>query len=192
MDIYKKLAEIQQSLNAPKNQLNSFGKYNYRNCEGILEALKPHLGDCVVTLTDSIKMIGDRFYVKAEASLHNEKEIVSVFAYARESLDKKGMDASQITGAASSYARKYALSGLFMIDDTKDADSQDNTEIKKSKNKKADTSADIVKKMVADNNIEAIKKEWSGMIYGIWDFLDENTTARLNVIFEEHIKDKGQ
>lgn len=189
MDIYKKLAEIQQNLNAPKNQFNKFGKYNYRNCEDTMEALKPLLGDFTVTLTDSIEMIGDRFYVKATARLAAEISMfIEVNAYARESLDKKGMDVSQITGAASSYARKYALNGLFLIDDNKDADSQDNTEVKKGSKKKADTSADIVKKMVVDNNIEAIKKEWSGMIYGIWDFLDENTTARLNVIFEEHIK----
>jgi len=126
VDIYKKLAEIQQNLNAPKSQFNTFGKYNYRNCEGIMEALKPLLGDCTLTLTDSIEMIGDRFYVKAEAVLHYEKEFVRVFAYARESLDKKGMDVSQITGAASSYARKYALNGLFLIDDNKDADTDEN------------------------------------------------------------------
>lgn len=125
-----KLSEIQQKLKAPKGQFNKFGNYNYRNCEDILEALKPLLGDSVVTISDQIEQIGDRFYVKATASFHEDglkaQPFISVTAYARESFDKKGMDAAQITGAASSYARKYALNGLFLIDDTKDADNQDN------------------------------------------------------------------
>ena len=122
----KLLNEIQQKLKAPKGQRNSFGNYNYRSCEDILKAIKPLLGDGVLTLTDELVLIGDRYYVKAFAQLTNGEEKITVSAYARESLVKKGMDESQITGAASSYARKYALNGLFCIDDTKDADTMDN------------------------------------------------------------------
>lgn len=123
----KILNKIQKDLNVPKGQYNSFGKYKYRSCEDILEAVKPLLGEAVLTISDEIIMQGERFYVKATATLTEDKESVSVSAYAREPLEKKGMDSSQITGATSSYARKYALNGLFCIDDTKDADTQDNT-----------------------------------------------------------------
>ena len=116
------LNKIQRQLKAPKNQKNSFGNYNYRSCEDILEAVKPLLGDGIVLLSDEIALVGDRYYVKATATFSLGSESASVSAYARESLDKKGMDSAQITGAASSYARKYALNGLFCIDDTKDAD----------------------------------------------------------------------
>lgn len=121
------LNRIQQELKAPKSQTNSFGNYKYRNCEDILEAVKPLLGKAIVTLRDEIMNIGDRYYVKAIATIKEGTESESVTAYAREALEKKGMDASQITGSASSYARKYALNGLFCIDDTKDADSRDNS-----------------------------------------------------------------
>ena len=124
----KTLNKIQKELKAPKGQTNSFGNYKYRSCEDILEAIKPMLGDAILTLADEIVMIGDRFYVKATATITEEKESVSVSAFARESLDKKGMDSAQITGATSSYASKYALNGLFCIDDTKDADTHDNIE----------------------------------------------------------------
>ena len=121
-----KLMMIQSELKAPKNQRNNFGKYNYRNCEDILNALKPHLMKykCVVLLTDDLVLIGDRFYIKATAKLVDAESdnTISVNAYAREEETKKGMDSSQITGSASSYARKYALNGLFAIDDTKDSD----------------------------------------------------------------------
>lgn len=118
-----KLSQIQKSLKAPKNQFNSFGKYNYRNCEDILEALKPLLDECTLTISDEIVMIGNRFYVKATATLKDVSEgEFSVSAYAREDETKKGMDLAQVTGSASSYARKYALNGLFLIDDTKDSD----------------------------------------------------------------------
>lgn len=122
------LNEIQRKLIAPKTQFNSFGKYKYRSCEDILEAVKPLLGnDSFVTITDDIVLIGDRYYVKATATYHNGNQAISTSAFAREALDKKGMDDSQITGTASSYARKYALNGLFCIDDSKDADHADNT-----------------------------------------------------------------
>jgi len=116
------LNKIQKELKCPKNQMNTFGNYKFRNCEDILEAVKPLLGTATLVLNDEIVMIGDRYYVKATAILTDGNNKVSSTAFARESLDKKGMDVAQITGAASSYARKYALNGLFCIDDTKDAD----------------------------------------------------------------------
>ena len=125
--IQERLAKIQKELKAPKSQFNSFGKYYYRNCEDILEAVKPLLGDAALLISDELVMIGNRYYVKANAALCVGGEIISTYAYAREEEDKKGMDAAQITGACSSYARKYALNGLFLIDDTKDADTKDNT-----------------------------------------------------------------
>lgn len=157
----KTLSEIQRELKAPKGQVNAFGKYKYRSCEDILEAVKPHLEGWVLTISDEIVEVAGRVYVKATASLKGsdmiiypesdnkkqlgmlsalefQKESISsaeiksgpmyvVSAYAREPDQKKGMDPSQITGAASSYARKYALNGLFCIDDTKDADTMDNS-----------------------------------------------------------------
>lgn len=124
--IFKKLIEIQSKLKAPKSQYNSFGKYSYRSCEDILEAVKPLLKaqNCVLTISDEVKVIGDRFYVEAITTLYDADsgEIITTSALAREDKEKKGMDGSQITGASSSYARKYALNGLFLIDDTKDAD----------------------------------------------------------------------
>ena len=120
----KELIEIQKKLKAPKGQYNSFGKYKYRSAEDILEAVKPlcHENNCTLTLSDTLENIGDRYYIRATVSITNGTETVSVSAYAREDETKKGMDGSQITGTASSYARKYALNGLFCIDDTKDAD----------------------------------------------------------------------
>ncbi|WP_308779608.1 ERF family protein [uncultured Clostridium sp.] len=126
MNLLEKLMNIQSELQAPKNQFNRFGKYNYRNCEDILEALKPYLKkyNCVVTLNDELIIIGDRYYVKAIATIKDtESEATeSTTAFAREEETKKGMDGSQVTGASSSYARKYALNGLFAIDDNKDSD----------------------------------------------------------------------
>lgn len=126
--IYETLCKIQAALKAPKNQYNKFGNYNYRNCEDILEALKPLLSEnkACVTLSDEMVILENRFYVKATATFIQGGENVSVSAYAREDEAKKGMDGSQITGSASSYARKYALNGLFAIDDTKDSDSTNN------------------------------------------------------------------
>ena len=124
----EKLIHIQSRLKAPKGNYNSFGKYKYRSCEDILEAVKPLLAEegLTLTLSDEIEQIGDRYYVRATASLYeNDNLIEIVSAYAREEDNKKGMDASQITGTASSYARKYALNGLFLIDDTKDADTDE-------------------------------------------------------------------
>lgn len=129
MTIFEKLSAVQSELKAPKGQYNSFGKYKYRSCEDILEAVKPlcAANKAIVMLSDRIEQIGDRYYIKAFVTfkdLESEAEIVST-AYAREDESKKGMDGSQVTGATSSYARKYALNGLFCIDDTKDADTDE-------------------------------------------------------------------
>ena len=126
MNIYEKLLSVQSSLKAPKRQYNAFGKYNYRNCEDILEAVKPLCKEAkaLVFLSDELVLIGERYYVQARASfvdVESGEELCAV-AYAREEETKKGMDGSQVTGASSSYARKYALNGLFDIDDTKDSD----------------------------------------------------------------------
>lgn len=132
MGIYSQLAKVQQALKAPKNQRNNFGNYNYRSCEDILEAVKPLLiaNDLALTISDEMVEVGGRIYVKATAILYATDgnptgayiQNITVSAFAREEETKKGMDAAQITGSASSYARKYALNGLFCIDDTKDAD----------------------------------------------------------------------
>lgn len=119
------LARIQKELKAPKNQRNSFGNYNYRSCEDILEALKPILGDSTLVISDEIVAMEGRFYVKATATLTTANGNYTATAYAREAETKKGMDEAQITGSASSYARKYALNGLFLIDDSKDPDTDE-------------------------------------------------------------------
>lgn len=130
-NIYSKLSIIQSDLKVPKNQYNKFGDYNYRNCEDILEALKPILKEtgAVITLSDEIELLGNRYYVKATATLTDvdSKESVSNSAFAREDETRKKMDGSQLTGSASSYARKYALNGLLAIDDTKDSDFLNNS-----------------------------------------------------------------
>lgn len=125
----KELVEIQSKLKAPKDNYNSFGKYKYRSAESILESVKPLLKEygCILTVSDDIVMVGDRIYVKATATISNEKgEYITTSAFAREAeVGKNGMDVSQVTGATSSYARKYALNGLFCIDDTKDTDTEE-------------------------------------------------------------------
>ena len=124
MSIHEKLAAIQAKLHAPKDQKNEFGGYQYRSAEDILAAVKPLLGDCVLTITDDLRDMGGRVYVEAIAIISDGEHEVSTHAFARETIARKGMDDSQITGAASSYARKYALSGLFAIDNTPDADTK--------------------------------------------------------------------
>ena len=125
----QRVGDIQHKLKAPKGQYNYFGKYNYRSCEDILEGVKPLLKEhnLALLIDDEIVQIGERYYVKATAKITDGREIVSATAYAREPDTKKGMDESQITGATSSYARKYALNALLCIDDTKDADTMDNS-----------------------------------------------------------------
>lgn len=126
MSVYIKLQKIQSELKAPKNQKNTFGGYKYRNLEDICEAVKPLLNkySCSLVLSDDVVMVGERTYLKATATLIDSEtgEKTSNNGFAREDVAKKGMDLSQLTGACSSYARKYALNGLFCIDDTKDAD----------------------------------------------------------------------
>lgn len=150
-----KLMRIQAKLKAPKGQRNTFGNYNYRSCEDILEAVKPLLAEegCTLTLSDEIELIGDRYYIKATATLKADKEEIQVSAYAREEQAKKGMDSAQVTGATSSYARKYALNGLFCIDDNKDPDTDEYTKQKR----KAQESAKAEEKITAEmekNTIE--------------------------------------
>lgn len=128
MTFQQKVVAVQSELKAPKGQYNSFGKYNYRSCEDILEGVKPLLNKygLYLTIDDAVELIGDRYYIKATATLSDGDNCISTSSYAREPFEKKGSDASQVTGATSSYARKYALNGLLCIDDAKDADTMDN------------------------------------------------------------------
>ena len=164
MNVYEKLMTVQTKLRAPKGQYNSFGKYSYRSCEDILEALKPLLGEvgAIVNVTDEIKLIGDRYYVEATASFIDTEtgERMIAKASAREAEVKKGMDDSQVTGSVSSYARKYALNGLFAIDDNKDADSTNthSKEIKPNMTPVGITEAQL-KRLFAIGNKAGIKKE---------------------------------
>lgn len=152
MSVQEKLLAVQAELKAPKNQYNSFGKYNYRSCEDILEGVKPCLkkNKASLYISDEIVQIGERYYVKALATFLDIEtgDSITNCAFAREDVERKGMDSSQITGATSSYARKYALNGLFLIDDTKDSDTKDNTDTKtdeqKDKEMKASVDQDLV------------------------------------------------
>lgn len=174
MTLLEKLQKIQFEMKAPKNLYNKFGNYKYRNAEGILEAFKPFEDKYKVALTisDELVMLGDRYYIKAEVTLYdteNEATIVNT-ALARESFEKKGMDDSQITGTASSYARKYALNGLFLLDDTKDADTDEFRE---------ETTKKAVEKKLTDEQIDAIadlfdEKSLSAMLgyFGVKDVGD--------------------
>lgn len=164
MSVYKKLLNIQSKLKAPKNQYNSFGKYNYRSCEDILEGLKPLLkeSDATLIIDDEIVNVGDRFYIKATAKLIDIEsgEHISTSAYAREDETKKGMDKAQVTGSASSYARKYALNGLFAIDDTKDSDATNRHDDKgQTKPKKNTISTAQAKRMFAIAGNQEIVKD---------------------------------
>ena len=139
-ELSKKILKVQAELKAPKNQYNSFGKYKYRSAEDILEGLKPLLAkhELLQTISDEIVLVGDRFYLKATVTVRHEEEKISVSGYAREALNKKGMDESQITGTASSYARKYALNGMWAIDDTKDSDTDEYVQRTAENNKQED------------------------------------------------------
>ena len=147
--LVKKMVVIQQKLKAPKNQRNNFGKYNYRSCEDIMEGVKPLLAEqeLLLTVTDTVEFLEGRFYVKATATVTDGEKSISTAAYAREPEVKKGMDDSQITGSCSSYARKYALNGLFAIDDTKDSDIEEYQS-------KAKTSTKQVAKQVAKKEVQ--------------------------------------
>lgn len=157
MTLASKLAKVQNDLHAPKGQFNKFGGYSYRNCEDILQAVKPLLGDLIITITDDIVLVGDRVYVKATATITDGKESISTTAFAREAASKKGMDDSQLTGATSSYARKYALNGLLLIDDNKDADSMDNRQqAQQQAPQQAQQAPKQGKPLVVDNAVSAI------------------------------------
>ena len=168
MNIYEKLAIIQAELKAPKGQYNSFGKYAYRSCEDILEALKPLLKEhkATVVISDDIVDKGDRYYVKAVAQFIDVESdagpIIST-AFAREPAEKKGQDASQITGSASSYARKYALNGLFCIDDNKDADATNTGNTKKT----TKTATQVVTCPKCGNEVKPIKKADNSIVPAI-------------------------
>jgi len=170
----EELIKIQTELKAPKNLYNSFGKYKYRNAEGIMEAVKPLLKkyNCYLTLCDDIHMIGERYYLRATATFVNKDgKSVIVTALAREDDNKKGMDGSQITGTASSYARKYALNGLFLIDDTKDADTDEykvESDAKAKKSKKDNSAISIISPLTAAiaecnaaTSMEALMQVWN-------------------------------
>ena len=171
-EINIKLMNIQQELKAPKEQYNDFGKYAYRSCEDILEAVKPLLKKekVVLTISDELQYIGNRYYIKATATLIDieSEAIISNSAYAREEETKKGMDGSQITGASSSYARKYALNGLFGIDDNKDSDTTNIQNKEEKEDKKA-----------SPKQIELIQKYYQG----------ENLTKLLEVNNLEKLED---
>lgn len=173
------VAKIQQELKAPKTQFNKFGKYKYRNCEGIMEGLKPVLGGLVVTVNDDVVMVGDRIYVKATAAITDGEHSLTNTAFARESLTKKGMDDSQITGTASSYARKYALNGLFLIDDTKDADSMDNAK-SGSQQSAPNPVFETIRNALKNNDTAYVKNNWSGEISKVWGQLSEHQINSLN------------
>ena len=153
---------IQVNLKAPKNMKNSFGNYFYRNLEGILEGLKPLLEEtsCIITISDSMELIGDRYYIVATASLKKGDEVISCEGWARESEDKKGMDTSQITGSTSSYARKYAMNGLFAIDDVQDADSMDNRNTVTEEQKRE--YQELLKSGAYEGDIQKMNKWWKG------------------------------
>ena len=178
MSIYAKLIKVQNELKAPKNQYNSFGKYSYRNCEDICESVKPLLlaNGLAMFISDNIELIGDRYYIKAIVTVVDTEtgETLTNSALAREEENKKGMDSSQVTGSTSSYARKYALNGMFLIDDTKDSDftnthGKENNEEKLSRIKGTGLSEAQIKRLyaiAAKANIEksmvlkAIKQEF--------------------------------
>jgi len=161
---FEALLRIRKELKVPKGQWNKFSEFYYRSCEDILEAVKPLLNDCLLTLNDEVVQIGDRYYVKATATIQSLGfSTMEAIAFAREPLAKKGMDEAQITGATSSYARKYALNGLFAIDDNKDADTKNNE--KKPVNNEKLLSADelkalapILQKINNSKTIEEIEK----------------------------------
>ena len=178
MSIYAKLIKVQNELKAPKNQYNSFGKYSYRNCEDICESVKPLLlaNGLAMFISDNIELIGDRYYIKAIVTVVDTEtgETLTNSALAREEENKKGIDSSQVTGSTSSYARKYALNGMFLIDDTKDSDftnthGKENNEEKLSRIKGTGLSESQIKRLyaiAAKANVEksmvlkAIKQEF--------------------------------
>jgi len=175
-EFYVRLAEIQRTLNAPKGQYNSFGKYHYRSCEDILEGVKPLLNGLFLSISDEIVLIGDRYYVKATASITDGETTHSASAMAREAVDKKGMDDAQITGATSSYARKYCLNGLFGIDDSKDADTDEHknqqNNAKQQPQKPPPTPEAVLKAFTEAAHLKATIPELKTAFAKAWQMLD--------------------
>nr|DAT04375.1 MAG TPA: ERF superfamily protein [Caudoviricetes sp.] len=203
MNIYEKINKIQVELKAPKSQRNNFGNYNFRNCEDILEALKPLLlrEKIIIQLSDELVQTGDRFYIKATATLIDVEsgEKHSATAFAREELSKKGMDGSQITGASSSYARKYALNGLLAIDDTKDSDTTNTHNNNDSKNQKKQASTEEKRKN-GENYIAKNTQKYQEMIDGffethnaknITELSNDNVSELARKIYELEKLEKG-
>ena len=195
MNIYEKLLKAQVELKAPKGQYNSFGKYKYRSCEDILEALKPVLDKFKLTLfiKDDVIEVNGRNYVKAVITLVNiEKpdEIIETSALAREEETKKGMDGSQITGASSSYARKYALNGMFMIDDTKDSDSTNTHGKDKTEQEKVQeflNSRDgMIEKLKENLSSDKLKRTLEAFkVKELWQMTDEQLKEACQKIFKK-------
>ena len=204
--IYEKLLQIQTKLKAPKSSYNTFGSFHYRTCEDILEALKPLLKETkpVVLIWDEVVRMDERYYIKAVVRFIDCEtgEAIEGYAYAREEREKKGADSSQITGAASSYARKYALNGLFCIDDTKDADSSHTTQKAASENKNTsqrDTSSKIDNKKIQIIQDLAKKYEDRGMkiekllkMYQLKDIADMTTQQYSDCINKLALYEKGE
>ena len=183
MTVFEKLSAVQTELKAPKGQYNSYGNFKYRSCEDILEAVKPlcAANKAIVMLSDMIEQIGDRYYIKAFVKfrdLESDAEIVST-AYAREDESKKGMDGSQVTGAASSYARKYALNGLFCIDDTKDADTD---EMQRQTTQRRQQAQEINNPTAAD--VARIAAETAAQL-GAVKMIDNQQAARIQALAKE-------
>lgn len=174
--LHAALVHIQANLNAPKDQHNSFGNYNYRSCESILKAVKPLLNetDTTLVMSDEPCMMGDRFYIKATAILSNGEDETIVYGFAREDLAKKGMDGAQLTGATSSYARKYALNALFAIDDSKDADQSN-----KHKTDAASVTAEALAEILAATTVAQVKT-----IYNKYMSLDPKLCGKQGKIYK--------
>lgn len=169
-EVYKKLLNIQQKLKAPKGQFNDFGKYHYRSCEDILEEIKPHLAreNAILYFVDKVENVGNRNYIRTDLhfiDINSGEELVNS-AYAREEEVKKGMDGSQITGASSSYARKYALNGLFAIDDTKDSDVTNKGDEPKNKVVKEEFPKTLIEEEIVSSNQFGAYKFKSGKYEG--------------------------
>ena len=199
MNVYEKLSNVQIELKAPKNQFNGFGKYKYRNCEDILEAVKPLLAKNKLTIlvSDMVENVNDRFYIKATVTLVDVEtgENTTTQAYAREEENKKGMDSSQLTGSTSSYARKYALNGMFLIDDTKDADATNNHG-NEQKNENKDTNKSDkqqqkkeTKKITIETYLEAIRKYEKEYQTEIKDYLVDKALMEIEDLNFEQAKE---
>ena len=186
-EINAKLIKVQQALKAPKNQYNEFNKFNYRNAEDILEAVKPLLAEqgLTLTLSDQMEYIGNRYYIKTTATLSDGVDTITTVAYAREDENRPGMSESQVTGCSSSYARKYCLNGLFLIDDGKDSDAFDNkaktqpTQVKQVNTNNKETLINFCKEIKPSLNEDEQKE--LGDFYRYWESKVETWKGRLDV-----------